>query len=264
MRAFFLSILLISVGWSALASPKLSSQEIAERVDLFSSDFLGEPYLKDPLGEASGKDTDPLYRFDGFDCTTFVETVMALAISHDHREFEQNMNRIRYNQGKILFTSRNHFTDADWVPNNIRNGLIKDITHQLMNGRAQIASTMIQRSPWFAMNHGLVLDLPTETAQLPFIPKEWLLANKERISLIPHGSIVNIVRPNWQLEDKIGTNMNVSHQGFVIHKEDGVYLRHASQTAMKVVDESLDNYLLKMNSNPTIGGLNVLLIQNGK
>ncbi|MFN7825912.1 MAG: N-acetylmuramoyl-L-alanine amidase-like domain-containing protein [Pseudobdellovibrionaceae bacterium] len=260
MNRFLFCLLFIVNSFPFMAGAQLSSQDIAERVDLFSSDFLGEPYLKDPLGEGSGKDSDPLYRFDGFDCTTFVETVMALAISLDDREFENNMNRIRYKQARILFSHRNHFTDADWIPNNVKNGLLKDITHQLMNGRAYTAATTIQRSRWFAVNHGLNINLPTEKAEVPFIPKEWLLANKERIKLLPHGSIVNIVRPNWQLEEKIGTNLNVSHQGFIIHKEDGVYFRHASQTALKVVDELFLDYLNKMNSNPTIGGINVLEI----
>ena len=39
--------------------------------------FLGAPYMNSPLGEDVAPDSDPLIRFDAFDCTTFVETVLA-------------------------------------------------------------------------------------------------------------------------------------------------------------------------------------------
>ena len=52
-----------------------------ERLIAVSSMFLDTPYLNSPLGEGAGHppDPDPLIRFDGVDCTTFVEQTMALA-----------------------------------------------------------------------------------------------------------------------------------------------------------------------------------------
>jgi hypothetical protein len=86
--------------------------------------FLGSRYLGDPLGEGlSGQyDQDDLYRFDGFDCTTFVETIMALAGASDFEHFERRMNAIRYEAGRIEFTARNHFPSCS--PQNYCPGFI--------------------------------------------------------------------------------------------------------------------------------------------
>ncbi len=58
---------------------------LPQRVEAISELFLGVPYKLGALGEGPGGefDRDPLIRFDAFDCTTFVETVMALALNSD-------------------------------------------------------------------------------------------------------------------------------------------------------------------------------------
>ena len=43
----------------------------------FGAKYIGVRYATDPLGEMKSPDADPLIRFDAFDCTTFVETVLA-------------------------------------------------------------------------------------------------------------------------------------------------------------------------------------------
>ena len=83
--------------------------------DVFLSNgqaFLGAPYANSPLGEEIAPDTDPLIRFDAFDCTTFVETVLA---NGDIRK----LNRIRYQNGNVGFLNRNHFIETDWLHNNL-------------------------------------------------------------------------------------------------------------------------------------------------
>ena len=54
-----------------------------ERLAIVSSAFLGRPYFWGPLGEGAEGDFDqyPLYRADLFDCLTFVETVLAVALT---------------------------------------------------------------------------------------------------------------------------------------------------------------------------------------
>ena len=74
-------------------------------------DFLGTRYINSPLGEGCAPDSDPLIRFDAFDCTTFVETVIA------NGDIE-TLNQIRYKDGQIGFLNRNHFIESDWLVNN--------------------------------------------------------------------------------------------------------------------------------------------------
>src|SRR5690606_32543867 len=87
----FLTLAAALAATSALAGPKGFNLEshsakkygmsLPERVDKLSSIFLGSDYVGDPLGEGESGvyDRDPLYRFDAFDCTTYVETVLALS-----------------------------------------------------------------------------------------------------------------------------------------------------------------------------------------
>ncbi|MDD5304659.1 MAG: DUF1460 domain-containing protein, partial [Elusimicrobia bacterium] len=133
-----------------------------------SSRFLDRPYMVSPLGEGSSGvyDKDPLYRFDGFDCTTFVETVMALSLAKDSGDFERLINLIRYERGAVSFTARNHFTDADWIPNNIRAGFLRDIT-SIVAGKEgnQIASAVIDKAGWYRKMGVSSLSVPGASQQ---------------------------------------------------------------------------------------------------
>ena len=80
-------------------------------LDYTGSEYVGAKYMRDPLGEATGIDADPIIRFDAFDCTTFVETVLA---GGD----EEKLNQIRYKNGNIDFLNRNHFIETDWLQSN--------------------------------------------------------------------------------------------------------------------------------------------------
>ena len=78
-------------------------------------------------------------------------------------------------------------------------------------------------------------------------------------SQIPDSTIVEIVRPNWNLEKLIGTNLHVSHLGFVVHTEQGVMYREASSVKAKVVDIPLIDYLQAYINSSTIKGINLQL-----
>jgi len=97
---------------------------LAQRVEAVSELFLGVPYKLGSLGEGpDGEfDRDPLIRFDAFDCTTFVETVMALSLDSDLDSAVRTLQKIRYKDGQIGYATRNHFIELDWVPNNVRAG----------------------------------------------------------------------------------------------------------------------------------------------
>src|SRR6185437_14935756 len=100
------------------------SEEFPKILDRLSLALIGRPYLLGPLGE--GTDADhPLYRTDVFDCTTFLETIMANAYcNRDRRRFclESQMREIRYSRGRIAFAERNHIPELDWLPNNVAKG----------------------------------------------------------------------------------------------------------------------------------------------
>lgn len=148
------------------------------RLDAFSKDYLGLPYGDGgPLGEgpAGRYDQDPLWRFDTYDCTTFVETMISLAHAHSPQDFQDHMRDIRYANGVIDYVQRNHFPSRDWIPNNIANGYLTDLTPQLVAPeQIKLASALIDLPNHYRMKQMeelRVFDLPR--AELPNRLQEW-------------------------------------------------------------------------------------------
>lgn len=288
-------ILLALITLNAFASPREEAQDIltrfegyqaqTTRLDLFSRAFLSLPYGKGgPLGEGEqGRyDQDPLYRFDTFDCTTFVETIVSLALSKDVDQFEAQMDNIRYENGEVDYLKRNHFPSLQWIPFNVSNGLLKEINQVVLPMKEQkIAEAVINLPGWLKAIKLDQIKVPLATleqrqilleelrsqhtnfspivARLNYLPISTLLARPHLLRKIPHGSIVNFVRPNWDITDVIGTHMNVSHQGFVFIKKEGVTLRHAS-TSGTVRDDLLLDYLKKFENHPTMKGIHLMQV----
>ena len=258
----------------------------AERVLGIGESLLGVPYVVNPFGEGPrGRyDRSPLSRFDGFDCTTFVETVTALALSDSQDQFQTTLNRIRYKDGNVEFTSRNHFTDLDWIPNNVRAGFYRDVTQSAAPGKTLVARAVIDKRSWYAKLPPSRIQIPglaeadrqklldrlraeglrfsPEEATVPYVPLTSLFGpgGSEIFDRVPSGSVVNIVRPNWDLVAAIGTHLNISHQGFAVRKNGILYFLEASEVLGKVSMVPMEDYLRAYLDSPTIKGINILEI----
>lgn len=206
--------------------------------------YLGTPYVRDPLGEGVAPDTDPLIRFDAFDCTTFVETVLADADV-------EKLNKIRYKNGNVDFQNRNHFIESEWIPNNA--DIIENASAKY--GKTAIRTVKINRSEWMKRVHHISAPAPIKTVDLEYIPYE----NLGSIS-IEKPLIVLFVHGKPRFADKIGTDLAVHHMGFLL--PNGM-LRHASISAKKVVDINFDEYVAKRKKMPNNIGVVLLEIKNG-
>lgn len=277
-------------GW--LDQLRYSSK--ATRLEWYSGRFIGANYGDDKLGEGtSGKyDQDPLYRFDLFDCTTFVETITALSISADFDGFTQSLDRIRYENAQISYTTRNHFPSLDWIPNNINAGIFNDITDEIgtAGGIApEWAEAEIDKKTWYAKKQASQLSVSEtdakkratllsewrhegdafekQTARLKFlrITRIFEIGVDDVLANIPSGTIVNMVTPGWNIRDpkdgSLITQMNVSHQGIAIRKNDTLYLRHASQDSQKVVEVPFKDYLSRFIESRKVKGINLLEVR---
>ena len=261
----------------------------ADKIDALSAILLGTEYLDGSVGEGDqGKyDKDPLNRFDVFDCTTYVETILAGAISSTSEEFQSNLHRIRYRGAKVDFVSRNHFPSVDWIRNN--QDKLMDITPDVGGGKARVAKAMIDKSAWYQALTGDVLKCdpessrqclnllkqlheegriyPAEPAYIPYVPLTALFGGNTNkvdqtlLNRIPSGSVISMVRPNWDIKKYIGTNMNVSHQGLAIRKNGTLFLRHASLTNKKVMDENFAEYFSKYSETSSLKGFNVQVLR---
>lgn len=127
------------------AFKKLDS--VDAKINWLSGYFLSKPYVLGALGEGVNGEYDqyPRFRVDGFDCLTFVETTLALSLSHNPLEFEKTLARIRYHNGQIDYFQRNHFTSLDWNAHNAN--LVKDITPDF--GKVLTSETLKYQTGYF-------------------------------------------------------------------------------------------------------------------
>ncbi|MCX7114912.1 MAG: DUF1460 domain-containing protein [Gammaproteobacteria bacterium] len=270
-----------------LAAP---AKPMTARLDWISKQFLGVPYQLFVLGEGQSGEVDqcPLYRFDSVDCETFVTTVLALALSHDLLGYQSQLKQLRYQQGKVSFLTRNHFTSIDWNRGAHRLGVLQDITMTFKNKAGKpvfkLSKTMIDKPSWYRhlsiervrllhatpaarMKHLQAIKQQGQTqvsvySQLTYIPLTALFnqAGRPNVFLfkqIPSGAVIEIVRPNWALKNKIGTNLDVSHLGFAFWHDGQLWFRNASLEKKQVVDQPLIEYLAAAREVPSIGGIHV-------
>jgi len=271
----------------------MPNTSMPERIDWISAQFKGKPYLLGALGEGPNAyyDQFPLYRTDAFDCDTYVNTILALALANSLKSFQQCLQYARYHQGKISYQQRNHFTSLDWNINNQKRGLLKDVTLNIKNKQnksvAKCANAWIDKANWYNHANRTRIRLQNKNikeqehrlaklkennkkykivqSNVPYIPLSVLFPNKDSpdlylFSQIPQGAIIEIVRPNWDLSKEIGTHLNVSHLGFAIWKKNQLYFREASSEFKAVVDISLIDYLKKALKSPTIKGINIQVV----
>lgn len=261
---------------------------LSARIDALSAHLLGVPYGLGVSGEGSVDvyDQDPLWRLDRLDCTTYVETVMAAALAHGEQSFEKRLFAIRYEGARVAFLSRNHFAEADWIPNNERAGFVRDITRALFPDLARTTTLVVSKRKWLetrgandieprdreqGQRERLAAELRDQAAHfadqsvtLPYLPTLALFLKNEKsgelepnlevLRRVPNGSIFNIVREGWAPG---GIATGISHQGFLIQKADGLYMRHASQNK-EVREDRIDLYFKRFLNSATIRGINVL------
>ena len=151
----------------------------SSRIDQETMALIGKPFSWHSLGEGPEGDfaQRPLYRFDKFDCSTWVETAMALANAKSPADFPKQLAAIRYKDGVVSFKTRNHFPDADWIKNNIAAGHIIDATAEVLGELPpHKASFTFLRSDWYhRLNHEDI-----------YLPKATKAERSRRLSRLRH------------------------------------------------------------------------------
>lgn len=204
-------------------------------------EYMGAKYVNDPLGEGRAPDSDPLIRDDAFDCTTFVETVLA------HGDVD-TLNKIRYKNGEIDFINRNHFIETDWLPNN--SNIVKNVSAQY--GQTALRHVVINRAAWLRRMHNIDSDVAVASTDIEYIPYDNITTLKTDQPMI-----VLFIVGNTGKSDIIGTDLAVVHMGFLM--PNGM-LRHASSTAGRVVDVPVYEYIADRRQNKNNLGITLLEI----
>ncbi|RKG58127.1 DUF1460 domain-containing protein [Corallococcus sp. AB011P] len=235
-------------GWSALTPEQRAAliadkagSPLAERLLGMSEKFLNTPYVLSPLGEGQGVDPDPTFRLDAVDCLTFVEETLALGLAKGEPEVPALLERIRY-ASTPTYEDRNHLMEAQWLPNNIKKGLLVDVTRKYAKADTVSVTKTLTAHTWQSKS-SMALQLPRErqpvgTFTLDMIPLDKVL---EHARGVDSGTILVVMREDLPLKAT-----RITHLGFVVQKKKRTYLRHASRGGYnRVVDEDLETFLAR-------------------
>lgn len=199
---------------------------------------------------------------DGLDCTTFVETATALAMtaaSHrtSWRDFIYNLENIRYRSGKADgYPSRLHYV-SDWIVDNSHRGNFQEMTSRI--GRADFAIKTLDyitshRSSYKALNDNgnyekiKNVEIGYRSHRFPFIKPQNIKTAK-----IGNGDIIAITTSIKGLD--------VMHMGIATIIDGVPHLMHASSKAKKVIVDPLPLWeYLRKNRNAT--GIRVIRLKD--
>ena len=235
------------------------------RVAFFARTFEGTPYGAHTL---EGDSEVLTVRLDSLDCTTFVETAMALAYTtmenrKSWRDFVYNLKRLRYRGGEINgYPSRLHYV-SDWIVDNRFRGNLSDVTDQFprVSYLMRTLDFMTSNRNLYpaladADNYSRLRDIENGYRQhrFPYL-KTRDLSLKSTKEAFHDGDVVALVT-NMK-------NLDVTHMGIIVKESPTAepYLLHASSSDGKVEVSSLplDEFMKK---NRQWLGLRVIRLTN--
>lgn len=197
--------------------------------------FMGIPYVAKTL--EIGETESLVVNLHGLDCTTYVENILAFSSllrdgKDDFESFTKALETIRYKDGTLDgYGSRLHYF-TEWIRNNERKGLLKDITS--VAGGIEIKKdinfmgTHRDLYPFLKddKNFEKILTTEKELAQESFcyLPQDQIVANEY---LIQTGDIIALATSI--------NGLDVTHTGIATREKDGrIHLLHASTGSMQV------------------------------
>jgi cell wall-associated NlpC family hydrolase len=191
----------------------------SSRIDSISEKLVGEPYQGHSLiGSATAPEVFTA-SMKGFDCVTYVETVLALARSANVPQFAEGLRRIRYASGRIDWKRRNHYM-TEWIRNNIRSGWIRRVG----GWKSSVEKIRVLNA---------VPDLPAKRAKFACVPKAEV--RKAGAAKLRTGDLVFFASTR--------SHLDFFHCGIVVNNGKGLLVRHASRSRGHVVEETLAEFL---------------------
>lgn len=193
-------------------------RSVPARVEALSAALLGAPYVAHALVGSATEAEAIVAPLDGFDCVTYVESVLALARSADPAGFVEELRALRYEGGAVEWKRRNHYM-TDWVRRNARAGTVRTVAPGTLGKRVEkTLSTVPGLSP--------------RRARFAVVPKGRVRALLPRLA---NGDVL--------LFASTKAGLDVFHCGFLVLAGGSIRLRHASRSAGRVVEEDLARFL---------------------
>jgi len=232
----------------------------------FARKFIGVPYVAKTLD----RDTERewlVVNLTEMDCTTFVETAVALARTFYNNkrafsDFVQELAALRYEQGKVAYESRNHYFTG-WIASNTSRGAVaeRDLSPFPFAKKQHVEVNYMSRHskfyPQLVAHPALVqaigeMECRVSGGTYSYVPKTHVGRTAGLKPLIGDGDIIVITT------SKAG--LDCSHIGFAVWRGDGLHLLNASQIHGKVIEEpmTLYNYMKK---HPTQTGIRAVKVE---
>jgi len=192
---------------------------VAGRIDVLSRRFLGHSYQSNPL--IGSADTAEVFTasLDGFDCVTYIETIVALARASNVDEFIEGLRKIRYAQGRIQWELRNHYMTR-WIRNNVSERIIRPVSIQ--------AVPILSRERVLNVVPGIA----AQRTRVKCVPKPGVSRLEAHLQ---SGDLIFFVSTRKHLD--------VFHAGIVVRDGKRVLMRHASRSRGLVVEQDLTEFL---------------------
>ena len=226
--------------------------------------FLESPYVANTLEAA---DETLIVNLREFDCTTFVENVIALSLAARGDElsfdaFVDELRKIRYRNGIIDdYSSRLHYT-CDWVFENQRREIVENISRQL-GGTKDVrkihfmtshreAYRQLASDEQMLQKMSLREKIINDRGGFYYLPKDRILSQSDNI---PNMAMIAFVTSI--------DGLDVSHVAFAYRQNGKLTFIHASSVAKKVIIQpaTLSEYCA---SQKLCKGVMVMKINNSR
>ena len=234
----------------------------SERLLFFAKSFIGTPYKGVTLD--TGENETLIVRTDSLDCTTYVETVLALYLSSfkdnpGYDDFSESLRYIRYRGGVIDgYASRLHYF-SDWASDNEKKGILREVTQE---GEHDVRICSLNYMTTHSNLYRQLKDNDSLISEISKVEKSWI---DYKMPYIPK-NVLNSSKDDSPVEDgdilALTTNvsgLDVLHLGFALWIDGRLHLLHASSLHGKVIIDTstIFDYLKNRNKHTGIRVLRV-------
>ena len=220
---------------SLLTVTSKKTMTVSEKINFYSDYFLEMPYKLTCAGDGPYAlyEPWPLVNFRQTNCMVLCEHVLALSISDSWDNFFNNLQQIRYKDGFIGMRTRNHYTMADWLPQN--GWLLQDVSRRVGGKFTKSVTRTISHKTFFAKKG--ITDmrdvLPDRKMSIDYIPFERLPEIEKNLK---NGDIAALI---FAGKDDIFS----AHMMLIIDKEGVKYIREAAMSRMTTLDTPYEQWV---------------------
>ena len=227
------------------SASRIDFKSDADKVMFFARNMIGIPYRGGTLDVNENESL--VVRTDSVDCTTYVETILAMYLASkaeddEYSDFKEALTRIRYRDGVIKgYSSRLHYF-SDWVANNEKKGILYEVTSRSNHSQRHFSiNYMTKHSGLYrrlkedslSVNEMLCVEEKWKNYDMSYIPKELLKEHHNNIDICNGDRLA------------LTTNidgLDVLHLGFAVWVDGNIHLLHASSLYGRVVLDPMSLY----------------------